>query len=127
MQFGQSKAKLLHSQPLRLAGLTGLLCALGWIFLSPSPLPFNIEIQRELGYVGHVGAFAVVTLSLLALFPTQQRRPVLFMFGAAIVLEAAQFLIPTRGADVMDFVMNCLGIILGACVFRLFERWQGYK
>lgn len=106
-------------QKLRLYILAGLFAVLCWIFLSPSPIPFDIEIQRELGFVGHVCAFAVVTLALCIIITKPQHPIVFYMIAAAISLETAQIFIPTRGADIMDFAMNCLGIVIGLLLYRL--------
>ena len=91
---------------------------MAWAFLAPYPAPFGITVQREMGFVAHVGIFAVAALGFLAAFPHAQRWVTATLLVAAVGLEAAQLVLPTRGADVADFAMNCVGIFLGLLVFR---------
>lgn len=102
----------------RLGLLSGLLGIMAWLFLAPHPLPFEIAVQREAGFVGHLGIFTLVTLACAAAFPRALWRVAAALLIAAICFEAAQVFIPTRGAELADFAMNCIGILLGFVVFR---------
>lgn len=99
--------------------LSGMLAGMCWLFLAPSPLPFGIAIQRELGFVGHASVFTVFTLTCSIAFPKALRPVAIGILGAAVCLEAAQMLIPSRGADIMDFAMNCFGIGTGFVIYRI--------
>jgi len=99
--------------------LTGLAGIMVWLFLAPRPLAFGISVQREMGFVGHAGIFTVVTLACAAAFPRARWRIATILLVAAFCLEIAQLFIPTRGADIADFAMNCVGILLGLMTFRI--------
>ncbi|MFK7877327.1 MAG: VanZ family protein [Paracoccaceae bacterium] len=105
--------------PLRLVLLACLSAIMGWAFLVPHPLPFGIAVQREIGFVGHIGIFSMVTLACGTLFPQALWWTAAVLLIAATCLEAAQLLIPKRGAEVADFAMNCVGILLGLAVLRI--------
>jgi VanZ family protein len=104
---------------LRLALLVGLLGITAWLFLAPNPLPFGIAVQREAGWVGHAGIFTVMTLAISFLYPRALPKVIAALLIMAVFLEAAQLLVPTRGADMFDFAMNVLGILLGFMIFRV--------
>jgi len=103
--------------------LIALMSAICWIFLAPSPLPFGMAVQRELGFVGHILAFTVATLACVSAFPKATRWLAMILLGSAICLETAQLIIPGRGADIMDFTMNCFGIVIGITIFRMGQIW----
>lgn len=105
--------------PLRLALLIGLPGIMAWLFLAPHPLPFGISVQREMGFVGHIGIFTMVTLACAVAFPRAPWRVATVLLVAAVCLEAAQLFIPTRGAEFADVAMNCVGILLGLVAFRV--------
>ena len=92
---------------------------MAWLFLAPHPLPFGISVQREMGFVGHIGIFAMVTLACAVTFPRALWRVAAVLLVAAVCLEAAQLFIPTRGAEFADVAMNCVGILLGLVAFVL--------
>lgn len=104
--------------PMRLGLLAGLLGIMAWLFLAPHPLPSGIAVQREAGFLGHVGIFTLATLACTAAFPRAPWRVTASLLIAATCLEAAQIFVPTRGAEFADFAMNCIGILLGLIGFR---------
>jgi glycopeptide antibiotics resistance protein len=50
----------------------------------------------------------------------------IFLFGASLsaLFELTQLLIPGRVSDVMDFLSNCLSVLLGIAIVRLLRRKQ---
>ena len=98
--------------------LTGLMGAMCWIFMAPTPMPFGIEIQRELGFVGHLLIFTIFSLACFSAFPRSLRQTAMVLLLMAICLEAVQILLPSRGADIMDAIVNGIGILVGYGIFR---------
>lgn len=104
---------------LRLGLVVVLSGAMAWLFLAPQPLPSDISVQRELGFVGHLGIFTMASLACAAAFPRALRRVAAALMVAAACLETAQLGISTRGAEFADFAMNIVGILLGILIFRV--------
>jgi len=104
---------------MRFCILFSLFIGMCWLFLSRSPVPSGINIQRQLGFAGHVLVFSLFSLTCSFLFPKAKVRTLLALLGCAMCLEGAQLLIPGRGADIMDFAMNCLGISIGFTLFHI--------
>ena len=98
--------------------LAALLTIVVWLLLAPTPLPFGFTVQREMGFVGHLGLFGILTFACVAAFPRVYWPVSITLFFAAVFLEAIQFFVPTRDADPADLAMNCLGILAGLITFR---------
>src|SRR5581483_3680790 len=71
----------------------------------------------------HLGAYAV-----LGAFPMMERfrcrHPVViisFLCALGVVLEVAQRFSPGRSCEWNDFVADCLGLLAGAVLVRIFE------
>jgi len=104
---------------LRLVLLASLIAGMAWPLLAPHPLPFGISVQREMGFIGYAGIFALATLACAVAFPHALWRITTALLIAAFSLETIQIFIPTRGADYVDLAMNCVGILLGLVAFRI--------
>lgn len=107
-----------------------LLCALiagvGWVFLAPNPVPFGIEIQRELGFVGHLLVFTIFSLACFSAFPRSLRQTAMILLFMAVCLEGVQILLPSRGADIMDAIVNGIGILVGYGIFRALNAMKPF-
>lgn len=124
MQWMACKDMMQKIPYLRVFILCSLTIVMAWVFLAPSPIPFGIEIQRELGFVGHVAMFALVSLICFMTFDQNIRQVVAILLGSAVGLEVAQAIIPDRGADIVDFLMNGAGIVIGYFIFSKAHTFQ---
>lgn len=102
---------------LRIGLLAALLSATAWLLVAPAPLPLGISVQREMGFVGHIGIFGILTFTFGATFPCAKWWAAAVLLIMAVLLEAVQVFVPRRDADLADFAMNCLGILLGLITF----------
>jgi VanZ family protein len=108
-----------NHKPLHPVIIAILLTVVAWLLLAPAPLPFDIAIQREMGFIGHLGLFGILTFASVAAFPRAYWLISAMLLLAAVFLEAVQFFVPTRDADPADLAMNCLGILVGLIAFRV--------
>jgi len=116
-------SKALYLRGLLLCALMGAMC---WLFMAPSPLPREMDIQRELGFVGHLLIFTIFAIASFGAFPKWPRQTTIVLVLIAICLEAAQMFLPNRGADVMDLIMNGVGIAAGYIIFRALSEARLY-
>lgn len=86
--------------------------------------PEMVTAPRVSDIVLHAVAFSVLTFLLqLAHLP---RRPLLaasLMLGYGLFIEAVQYGLGNREAELKDFVIDLLGIGLGVLGFRLLGTW----
>lgn len=114
--------------PLRLVRV-GLAAALMFVVgtityyatIEDTPLPYHPAIDGWNDTILHAGAFTVLTLVALLIWPrTLKLTAALLLFG--ILMEFVQLVLPTREADIMDIAANASGIILGQAMFAAM-RW----
>ena len=105
-------------------GLTLLVAVMGWILLSPDPLPLGFEIQRQTGFLAHTLLFALASLACLTAYPMKTYQVTATLLLAAIGLELVQGIIPGRDADLVDLLMNVVGTLIGATVAYALKKWN---
>lgn len=118
--------------PRRFAGLASLLCvgAILWLTLAPHPLPSDMDVPLFPGVDKVVHALMFGGLAVCLLFDRMllSRKPLTagWAWGAAAVsalfggaIEIAQWgMALGRGAELLDFLADILGAVVGAFLFR---------
>ncbi len=86
-----------------------------------SPLPYHPMIDGWNDLLLHVGAFAVLTVIALLVWPFSWTM-VLILVLAGCLMELVQFFVPSREVDILDVMANGSGILSG-CVLVMSARW----
>ena len=97
------------------------LAAITWLALSPSEPEYLPEMSDILK---HLSAFSYLTVLLwLAHYRERPIRPVpLWLFGYGLGLEAVQYFLPARSAELKDLLIDAAGIFAGMAVVVLLRR-----
>lgn len=96
------------------------------VITSMSLLPSNeIEIPTN-DKIGHLLAYAILTLNVSLLFKKYTKKLLLCMIAIIIygmVIEFLQGLIPGRESSFLDILANTSGVIIGFALNLLLGKW----
>ena len=95
-----------------------------WQTLTPVPLECSANFNDK---VGHFLVFMILTVwGLLAWYSSQprHRQIVAFLILFGIVIECAQYFVPTRFFSLPDWGADIVGVIFGLIGFRYFLSTQ---
>jgi hypothetical protein len=101
----------------RLAVVAGWLALAFIVFVTLSP----VEARPSMGssHLEHFTAFAMIGLAFALAYPNRILLVVVIVVGAALGLEALQFLTPDRHARATDALVKSFGGISGICAGQL--------
>jgi VanZ family protein len=105
----------------------GFLGFITWSLLSPDP--YSVVRETKLawaeqlgGLITHTGAFFVLSVLWMGLFPLLQRTipgPAVFlMLAYCLSMEVLQSFVPGRECDPLDAVANVCGFVIGLSAVR---------
>jgi len=79
--------------------------------------------------ISHLIAYTEITALGLLVFPGRRQTAAVIAAVIALggVLEVAQHFVPNRSTDLLDFAVNCVGVLLGVAVARLVMRLRPAK
>ena len=102
-----------------------LLVAVVAVTLVPADLrpttPLPLKVERAL-------AFAILAFVFTAAYPRRWTLVLTLICVGAVVLELAQYLVPTRDPSVVDGFVKVLGAIAGTVAARAVDPWlSGFR
>ncbi len=75
-----------------------------------------------IGTVGNVAVFVPLGMGLAVALKGRAGAATLIGAGLSLVIEGLQFLLPSRVSSLVDFVLNSMGVALGAFIVHLTLR-----
>ena len=79
-----------------------------------TPLPLKFE--RAL-------AFVILAFVFIAAYPRRWPLVLALICVGAVVVEVAQYLVPTRDPSVVDAIVKVIGAVAGAAAARVMDPW----
>jgi hypothetical protein len=101
----------------RISVIAGWLALAFIIIVTLSPVEARPSISNS--HLEHFAAFALIGLAFALAYPNRILLVVTLVMGAALGLEALQFLTPDRHARATDALVKSLGGISGICAGQL--------
>lgn len=98
-------------------------CALAVLTLSLMPAP-PPALGTGWDKSNHLLAFATLTWLALHAFPQRLRSLLLGLLAYGALIEILQSFTPTRSAEWLDLLADCVGILLGWGAARLWHRMR---
>ncbi|RJG51673.1 VanZ family protein [Motilimonas pumila] len=97
-----------------------MIAAISWLAFTPKAPGLDIQ---HFDKINHLAAFSSLTLIALLAFSVPASRIYLGLLGYGITIELVQSQLPNRFASVADIAADGVGIILGAGLYWITEKW----